>query len=195
MEWNIYEQGETIGTLTAEQDGLFLRFFCRITQQPERLRRVFALSGWEAEYLGIPGPDGILHAQIPSAHLPAGVSGAAASVQPRGQWVPWCGALDGVMLTDAMLLHTAEGMTLALPPETMLSFPAWAGQAEPLYLCGRDMAALPLSTNGDVLLRDTDGGNENETDAVPDFGTGLPDDPAAGDGFGSTDEKTDCSDL
>ena len=56
MELSVWEQGEQIGTVTAQQDGLFYIFICKISHHAEQLRRIYVISKWRVEYLGIPYP-------------------------------------------------------------------------------------------------------------------------------------------
>ena len=94
MELSVWEQGEQIGTVTAQQDGLFYIFICKISKHAEQLRRIYVISKWRVEYLGIPYPrrEGAeLQACIPVSHFPDGLTAAAAAAMPRGAWLPWCG--------------------------------------------------------------------------------------------------------
>ena len=77
MELSVWEQGEQIGTVTAQQDGLFYIFICKISQHAEQLRRIYVISKWRVEYLGIPYPrrEGAeLQACIPVSHFPDGLT-------------------------------------------------------------------------------------------------------------------------
>ena len=103
MELSVWEQGEQIGTVTAQQDGLFYIFICKISQHAEQLRRIYVISKWRVEYLGIPYPrrEGAeLQACIPVSHFPDGLTAAAAAAMPRGAWLPWCGEADGVPIRN-----------------------------------------------------------------------------------------------
>ena len=98
MELSVWEQGEQIGTVTAQQEGLFYIFICKISKHAEQLRRIYVISKWRVEYLGIPYPrrEGAeLQACIPVSHFPDGLTAAAAAAMPRGAWLPWCGEADG----------------------------------------------------------------------------------------------------
>ena len=44
MELSVWEQGEQIGTVTAQQDGLFYIFICKISKHAEQLRRIYVIS-------------------------------------------------------------------------------------------------------------------------------------------------------
>lgn len=82
MELSVWEQGEQIGTVTAQQDGLFYIFICKISKHAEQLRRIYVISKWRVEYLGIPYPrrEGAeLQACIPVSHFPDGLTAAAAA--------------------------------------------------------------------------------------------------------------------
>lgn len=78
MELSVWEQGEQIGTVTAQQDGLFYIFICKISKHAEQLRRIYVISKWRVEYLGIPYPrrEGAeLQACIPVSHFPGRADG------------------------------------------------------------------------------------------------------------------------
>ena len=49
MELSVWEQGEQIGTVTAQQDGLFYIFICKISKHAEQLRRISVISKWSVE--------------------------------------------------------------------------------------------------------------------------------------------------
>ena len=57
-ELEVFEHGAAIGTLRVEREGLFLHFTCRIRPKAGELLRLYAISGWHSEYLGIPYPQG-----------------------------------------------------------------------------------------------------------------------------------------
>ena len=83
MELSVWEQGEQIGTVTVQQDGLFYIFICKISKHAEQLRRIYVISKWRVEYLGIPYPrrEGAeLQACIPVSHFPDGLTAAAAGI-------------------------------------------------------------------------------------------------------------------
>ena len=106
MELSVWEQGEQIGTVTAQQEGLFYIFICKISKHAEQLRRIYVISKWRVEYLGIPYPrrEGAeLQACIPVSHFPDGLTAAAAAAMPRGAWLPWCGEADGVPIRNGLL--------------------------------------------------------------------------------------------
>lgn len=93
MELSVWEQGEQIGTVTVQQEGLFYIFICKISQHAEQLRRIYVISKWRVEYLGIPYPrrEGAeLQACIPVSHFPGRADGrcggchAARRVAPGG---------------------------------------------------------------------------------------------------------------
>ena len=112
MELSVWEQGEQIGTVTAQQDGLFYIFICKISQHAEQLRRIYVISKWRVEYLGIPYPrrEGAeLQACIPVSHFPDGLTAAAAAAMPRGAWLPWCGEADGVPIRNGLLKQLEDG--------------------------------------------------------------------------------------
>ena len=120
MELSVWEQGEQIGTVTAQQDGLFYIFICKISQHAEQLRRIYVISKWRVEYLGIPYPrrEGAeLQACIPVSHFPDGLTAAAAAAMPRGAWLPWCGEAAGVPIRNGLLKQLEDGYALALLPE------------------------------------------------------------------------------
>lgn len=119
MELSVWEQGEQIGTVTAQQDGLFYIFICKISKHAEQLRRIYVISKWRVEYLGIPYPrrEGAeLQACIPVSHFPDGLTAAAAAAMPRGAWLPWCGEADGVPIRNGLLKQLEDGYALACCP-------------------------------------------------------------------------------
>lgn len=197
MECTVYERGDPIGRMTAEREGLFWRFHCNVPQKGELVRRIYVLSLWRAEYLGIPAADGSLTGRIAAKHLPSGVTGAVASGIGRGQWLPWRGEVEGVAVEDGCLLREDGGMLLALPPEQAARFPIWLGQMEARTVLDREMLLLPMDVEGRVIWKEKEGATDEETMQAHDRDV-IADDPAFepaadhGLGFG---EQADCPDL
>lgn len=219
-ELTVYEHGKEIGTLTVEQKGLYYYFLCKISQTTEQVRRVSVISKWRVEYLGIPYPDGseaLLETKIPVKHFPDGITGAVATQQPRGMWLPWCGEADGVPVLEGYICRNANGIDLALPPEEAQKFPAWLPQMDKQQVQGSEMAVFHLNAEGELPPIETEtGGIIDETDDAALFGTSddielpdysLPDGSFSdadggysGDIGGGTDagfhrREADCADL
>ena len=182
----IFEAGKPIGIITAEAAGLFWELCCNITEQPERLRRIFVQNGWQVEYLGIPDKNGKLESRLPQKRMPQGITSALATQSPRGEWLPWRGKLDGVQVENVCIRYREDGIDLALFPEEILKFPVWAETVKKEYILDREMAVLSLDRDGQLPVKDIEiGGYTDETmdRGDPDFG--LPDEPAACDSDGS----------
>lgn len=158
MELSVWEQGEQIGTVTAQQDGLFYIFICKISKHAEQLRRIYVISKWRVEYLGIPYPrrEGAeLQACIPVSHFPDGLTAAAAAAMPRGAWLPWCGEADGVPIRSGLLKQLEDGYALALLPEEAQQLPqAAAGGGAGAY--GPGAAGVPARCGGMHALHRND---------------------------------------
>lgn len=196
MQRTIYEEGIAIGTLRAQEDGLFWKFDVKIENRPEQIRRVFVLSGWDSQYLGIPDASGVLTARLARRHLPQGVAGAVATVWPRCPWLPWRGEVDGVFVDACWLRPREDGMDLAMLPQEAIKFPAWAPwlRTEPLF--DVQMAVFDLDQNGHLPLIEKEGGTTNETSYRTDPEPVLPADPAADDDAGGWDtEEADRTDA
>ena len=147
MELAITEHGEQIGSLRMVQDGLFWRFSCNIISGREQLRRIFVVHEWEVEYLGIPNDRGLLEGRIPRSHLPSGIDAALAVRHPRGPWLPWRGALEGIPVAEAYFRNDDDTIELALPPQEALKFPAWAEDMTTKELYGMQTAVLKLTAD------------------------------------------------
>ena len=200
MELAITERGERIGSLTMEQDGLFWKFICKIASDREQLRRIFVLHQWNAEYLGIPDEKGTLEARIPRSHLPHGAEAALAVRHPRGPWLPWCGTLEGVSVNEAFFRNDSGTIKLALPQQEALKFPAWVEDMTTQEVYGMQTAALKLTQDGRLPLKEKENGGITDEEAkkmdciVSD--DLLPDDAPADDGRGSEwGEEADRPDL
>lgn len=196
MEVTVFEGGEPIGTLQAEENGLFWEISCTLERRSERILRIFVLSALDAAYLGIPNADGVLHARLAKRHLPNGIDGAAATTLPRGQWKPWRGVIDGVAVGHALLQTQPEGVKLALAPEEAVNFPAWVRDFQTERVNGVEYAALALDAEGHLPLKDRKcGGNEHEENGSDFADFGVPVDAPAGDGVGEQGRETDCPDV
>lgn len=158
MELSVWEQGEQIGTVTAQQDGLFYIFICKISKHAEQLRRIYVISKWRVEYLGIPYPrrEGAeLQACIPVSHFPDGLTAAAAAAMPRGAWLPWCGEADGVPIRNGLLKQLEDGYALALLQRgTAAAAMAAAGGGAGAY--GSGAAGVPARCGGMHALHRND---------------------------------------
>ena len=197
----IFEAGKPIGTITADATGLFWEFCCIVTERPERLRRIFVQNGWQVEYLGIPDRNGILKGRIPQKRMSYGITNALATQRPKGEWLPWQGKLDGVQVENACIRVTQEGIDLALFPEEILKFPAWADIIKTENILGKEMAVLSLDKDGRLPVKDIEiGGNTDETMDCNALDLGLPDEPVACNSGGSEGDEeqgweTHCPDL
>lgn len=141
----IFLAAEPIGTLTATRAGLYYTFQCNLTEPPTRPLRIYVLSGYDAEYLGIPDADGTLTARIPVRHFAAEPSGALATALPRGAWHPWRGELDGVAVDFCLIKKESDALTVALPPEECVKFPQWLPRAAPITLNGQPYSQFRLT--------------------------------------------------
>ena len=200
MEHSVLERGERIGSLTMTHEGLFWKIDCRVEKDRQKLRRIFAVHHNASEYLGIPDAYGRLTARIPRSHLPDGITAVIASQHPRGAWLPWCGTVEGIEVTEAFLRPAEDGFLLALAPREALKFPAWAEDMKTETVYETQLALLPLDRDGHLPLKETvDGGIENEATEEMDrivSGDLLPADAPADDGFGvEWAEEADRADL
>lgn len=187
MELSITEHGGQIGSLTMEQEGLFWKFICNISADREQLRRIFVIHHMDVEYLGIPDVKGRLEIKIPRSHLPDGVEAALAVRHPRGEWLPWCGTLEGIAVKEAFSRRAGDKIELALPPQEALKFPAWAENMRTEQVYGTQTAVLTLDCEGHLPLKETEhGGMTDEELEEMDraaFDAVLLDDAFADDGF------------
>lgn len=190
MELSVWEQGEQIGTVTVQQEGLFYIFICKISQHAEQLRRIYVISKWRVEYLGIPYPrrEGAeLQACIPVSHFPDGLTAAAAAAMPRGAWLPWCGEAGGVPIRNGLLKQLEDGYALALLPEEAQQLPQWLPQAAEQELMGRARLVFRLDAAGCMpsIEMTENGGSTDEAQNFSDPSAGgVPSDAAPGDGDG-----------
>ena len=190
MELSVWEQGEQIGTVTAQQEGLFYIFICKISKHAEQLRRIYVISKWRVEYLGIPYPrrEGAeLQACIPVSHFPDGLTAAAAAAMPRGAWLPWCGEAGGVPIRNGLLKQLEDGYALALLPEEAQQLPQWLPQAAEQELMGRARLVFRLDAAGCMpsIEMTENGGSTDKAQNFSDPSAGsVPSDAAPGDGDG-----------
>ena len=169
---------------------LFYIFICKISKHAEQLRRIYVISKWRVEYLGIPYPrrEGAeLQACIPVSHFPDGLTAAAAAAMPRGAWLPWCGEADGVPIRNGLLKQLEDGYALALLPEEAQQLPQWLPQAAEQELMGRARLVFRLDAAGCMPSIETTE-NGGSTDEAQNFSNpsagGVPSDAAPGDGDG-----------
>lgn len=196
MELPVFEGEHKIGTLRAEPDGLFYDFFCQVTQNGEQIRRVFVGYDWRAEYLGIPDASGKLQTRLPKNRLPDGVGFAVAAAIPRGEWLPWRGAVDGVPIAEGLIKPSEHGIDLLLPPQEAVKLPAWAEAMQKKTLFGRELMLLSLLPDGTLPKKITDRGEDtDETISCDPADDGLPADGISDDGVCDEGREADCADL
>lgn len=194
MELTVYERGTPVGTVRLERDGSFWNIFCEMTDLTEQIRRVYVGTAWEVVYLGIPDAAGKLSAK--RRHLPAEPTFAVAAPYPRGEWLPWRGAVDGVSVETALLCREDGKIKLLLPPEEAVKFPAWLEKSERETVFGTEFALLLLTEKGHLLQEEKDKGEEKyEETTVGTVDDLLPVDPSADDGIGGEGWETDRPDL
>lgn len=194
MELTVFERGTPVGTVRLERDGSFWNIFCEMTDLTEQIRRVYVGTEWDVFYLGIPDAAGKLSAK--RRHLPAEPTFAVAAPYPRGEWLPWRGAVDGVSVETALLCREDGKIKLLLPPEEAVKFPAWLEKSERETVFGTEFALLLLTEKGHLLQEEKDKGEEkNEETTVGTVDDLLPVDPSADDGIGGEGWETDRPDL
>ena len=196
MDDRIYENGLPVGTCEMRREGLYRIFHCKIGKKGEQPRRIYVLSGYGSEYLGVADRDGELTARLPEKRLQNGADGFVATTAPKGVWQPWRGELDGVGVESAFLRQRDDGFDVALPPEQAVRFPEWVEQFQRELLFGAEYALLPLNADGQPPLTEKDnGGFTYETSDFTPIGSTLPADDFADDGFGEQGREADSPDL
>lgn len=196
MELTVYEGEKQVGTLRAEQNGLYYDIYCKIKNQREQIRRIFVGYAWRSEYLGIPDAQGNLTVRMPRKHLPEGITFAVATPIQRSQWLPWRGEVDGVPMTEGYIGHTENGIDLLLPPQEAVKLPAWAGKMQTETLQGREMMKLSLLPDGSLAENTTDRGEKTDEEIIGN-GTAdrMPDDDASRFSLSDEERQADRTDL
>ncbi len=196
MKHEIMENGIPVGTCEWHTEGLYKKFTCKLKNNGELPRRIYVITGYGSEYLGIADRSGVLTARLPEKRLANGVDGFVAAVTPKGEWQPWRGVLDGIAVEGAFLRQRHDGFDLALPPAQAVQFPEWVEQFCRELLYGAEYALLPLNADGQPPLKEKDnGGFEHEASDFTPAGTAVPVDDFAGGGFGEQGRQADCPDL
>lgn len=195
-QW-IYEQSRIAGSFDCESKGLYYEFSCRM-QKGSVLRRLYALSGWDSVYVGIPDERGELFRRVKRKLFPGEVSCMIASDRGRSQWSPWRGELDGIMVEDAWIRREGEEILLALPPTEALRFPAWAPYFTSEEIEDQSRMLLRLTAEAKPVALETENGrdtNEEIDSDLIDFG--LPSESVTfdGDSLGDHGEEAYCADL
>ena len=202
MEMPVYEGNSAIGSLYMEEAGLYYDISCRIEEERAALRRVYAVSGMQTAYLGIPDEEGTLKKKLPKKHMPNGVEHGVCMKEPKGDWSPWRGEIDGILIAEALLRQREDGFLLALSPEEAFKFPAWANDLEMIEIFQKTHAAMRLDQEGKPLIAQIDrGGTTDEALPGDHFDCELPADlmPDDTDSFRTRNEaegrEADCPDL
>ena len=161
MESVIYEGTKPIGTFELNEEGLYQRILCKM--KANGLRRIYAVHGLHSQYLGIPDASGQLSVRIAKKSF-NGMELAIASPQERSEWNPWRGEVDGVPVEFCYIKHDENGISLALPEDEAVKFPAWTEQMYREKINGTDTAIVLLDPNGHLpLIERENGGTEYET--------------------------------
>ena len=200
-QW-IYDKGAVIGTYTMEVCGLYLTFTCEILEGKEKIRRLYAVSGFDSHYLGIPDPGGRLQKKISRKILREPVSCLASSEAGRSRWSPWRGSVDGVNVNDALVCSGAGEVLLSLNPEEALQFPAWVGEFQEINDQHGVRMLVQLTSDGQLPAKEIK--NRREKDEKDENSVRLIDpqlsfdsDPCAGECTGDEEDRrqADRSDL
>ena len=182
----IYENGMKIGTLEAEENGLYTVFRC--TCEPsDKVRRVYLAYPFGAKYIGIADRKGFLRTQLPRKQVPQNVC-AVASTREKDGYLPWRGELDGVWIDSALI----SGNEIAMPLSEAMKFPAW--EMEITKIDNTEMALVPLNADGMPLPREREA-EENETLDFDDYDAGDLADLPADECVGEQGWEADRADL
>ncbi|MBQ6430522.1 MAG: hypothetical protein IJJ99_01405 [Oscillospiraceae bacterium] len=196
MELTVFEGEQPVGTVWVTQEGLFYDVSCELTQNRERIRRVYVGQEWRSEYLGIPDASGKLRTRLPKSRLPDGIGFAVAARIPRGRWLPWRGEVDGVPIAEGYIRPSEDGIDLLLPPQEAVKLPAWTEYMRMETVFGREMMQIMLLPDGSLPDRNTDRGEQTDEETTCDDPTGCESaDDAPGDGVGGEGREADCADL
>ena len=158
-ELEVFARGKRIGTAQVQRTGLFLAFSAVLEPQDDALLRLYAVSGWHSEYLGIPSPAGQelrLSVRLPARHFSEEVRAVAADTLPRGSWLPWCGTLDGIPVRACRIRTTPDAMELALAETDAQQFPGWLSHMEEVQLGGETAWLLRLNADGSLPFSQED---------------------------------------
>lgn len=200
-QW-IYDKSAVIGTYTMETCGLYFEFVCEILEEKDKLRRLYAVSGLNSVYLGIPDPQGKLRKKIVRKLLPQPVSCLTTSEVERSIWSPWRGSVDGVSVNDALVRSAAGEVFLSLCPEEALQFPAWVGEFQEINDQHGVRMLVKLTPDGQLPAKEIK--NRREKDEKDENSVRLIDpqlsfdsDPCAGECTGDEEDRrqADRSDL
>lgn len=177
----VLEEGKVIGSASMKEDGLFRTFTCEIVERTDTIRRLFAQKGWQVEYLGIPDKTGRLQVRIPAKRLTDGADAILAMQHPMGVWLPWQGSLDGIFVERGYICRKNGDLSLAIPTEETVKFPAWTEIWKIEKVFEQEMAVIRLTEDEHLPVIDRETGEyRNEEDTDMDSDLGLPDEPAAG---------------
>ena len=149
-ELEVFAQGEKAGALELTHDGLFYEFSGTIRAE-DGIVRLYAVAGWDSEYLGIPEPQvsGLfLRVRLPVSHFAEEPVCVVADRRPRGAWLPWRGLLDGVPVCACRLRRTEDGLMLALPLHEAEQLPLWLPHMQETELDGERVWLLHLNADG-----------------------------------------------
>lgn len=197
MEQWIYEQSKIVGSFESVPQGLYYEVSCRL-EQGMGIRRLYAVNGFQSEYIGIPDASGMLKRKIKKKLLPNGIDSVITSQRERSSWSPWRGDLDGIAVENAEICRDGEELVLALSPTEALRFPAWVNCFTLEKIDNQSRMLIRLTSDGRPAALETENGrdtNEEIDSDLVDFG--MPSEPVSfdGDSLGEHREEADCPNL
>lgn len=134
LSYQVTDQGQVIGTLTAEREGLYWHLSARCRQAGNRLLRLYALGEAQPVCLGVLMPEGedlVLNRRLAARSL-IFTAQTRISTGRTDAWEPWAGTVLGEPVSNAL----RRGDTVAIPCK--------AGEPFPLMTRFRAFSLAPL---------------------------------------------------
>lgn len=145
LNLSIYYEAQKAGTLEITKQGLYYQYCAACSVHTDSPLRLYVIRGMESIKIGVLSKDGELK-KLRSVREAGATPAYAVLGREEEGFLPWCGTVDGELITDAYLRSDGETAELAIPVKDGQALPlvAYASQMEPCTVCGRSCLLLPL---------------------------------------------------
>ena len=168
MNLNVYYEGQKAGELECTRQGLYYLYRAACGIRTDIPLRLYTVCGMRSVKIGVLSKEGELTKKLSVREAGETPVYAVLGREDDG-FLPWCGTVDGELLTDAYLRADGNTAMLAIPAKEGQALPliAYAAQMEPCSVCGRDCLALQLTDGRPQLPEEPEKSEEPKELAEP----------------------------
>ncbi len=140
MEWNVYEGSKAVGSLHVTCEGLYLDLEGSLSTEG-RLCRVYGICGRQSVYLGLTDSAGHIRKRLTRKSLPTPEFCILSPYGP-GQWMPWQGELQTVLLEHCLIKEEGGAFAVAIPEGQWQRLPNNIAEGQRTEIYGERMLVI-----------------------------------------------------